>query len=124
MEENSVGCACELIRGVAHCRKLYSVSTCHVLPVFSGLIRKCYLSEEDSQLSKEDIFMCLKCFRHIEKLIRLDIGHIHIPFCATENCATVARPSLPCAGDAMCNTSSAADGSGLVHETSACIWLS
>ena len=80
MEEKCVGCACELIRGISHRRKLYSVSTRHVLPVLSGLMRECYLSEdvekvlppEDSQLSKEDIFVCLKCFRHLEKLIRLE----------------------------------------------------
>lgn len=80
MEEKCVGCACELIRGIAHRRKLYSVSTRHVLPVLSGLMRECYLSEdvkkllppEDSQLSKEEIFVCMKCFRHLEKLIRLE----------------------------------------------------
>ena len=80
MEEKCVGCACELIRGIAHRRKLYSVSTRHVLPVLSRLMRECYLSEdvekvlppEDSQLSKDDIFVCLKCFRHLEKLIRLE----------------------------------------------------
>ena len=40
----------------------------------------------------------------------------HIPLCH-ENCATVARPSLLRAGDAI-HTSSAAEGSGLIHETS------
>lgn len=79
-EEKCVGCACELIRGIAHRRKLYSVSTRHVLPMLPGLMRECYLTEdvekllppEDSQLSKEEIFLCLKCFRHLEKLIRLE----------------------------------------------------
>ena len=80
MEEKCVGCTCKLIRGIAHRRKLYSVSTRHVYPVLSGLMRECYQSEdvekllppEDSQLSKEEIFVCLKCFRHLKKLIRLE----------------------------------------------------
>ena len=61
------------MRGVAHRRKRNSVSTHHVLPVLSRQMRECYLSEdiekvlppEDSQLSKDDIFVCLKCFRHL-----------------------------------------------------------
>ena len=59
-----------LVRGIAHRRKLNSVSTRHVLPVLSRQMRECYLSEdiekvlppEDSQLSKDDIF---ECFRHL-----------------------------------------------------------
>ena len=80
MEERCAGCACELKRGIAHRRKLYSESTRHVLPILSGLLREEYLSEDVDQLlpplqsaqSKEDIFICMKCFRHLEKLIRLE----------------------------------------------------
>ena len=86
MEEKCAGCACELKRGVAHRRKLYSESTRHVLPVLSGLLREEYLSEDvdkllppvDSALSKEEIFVCIKCFRHLEKLIRLEKEKIQV----------------------------------------------
>ena len=74
--EEKFGCACELKRGVAHRRKLYSESTRHVLPVLSGLLRDEYFSEDvDKLLStvcKEEIFVCMKCFRHLKKLIRLE----------------------------------------------------
>lgn len=80
MEERCAGCACELKRGIAHRRKLYSESTRHVLPMLSGLLKEDYLSEDVDQLlppltsaqSKEEIFICMKCFRHLEKLVRLE----------------------------------------------------
>ena len=86
MEEKCAGCTCELKRGVAHRRKLYSESTRHVLPVLSGLLGEEYLSEDvdkllppvDSALSKEEIFVCMKCFRHLEKLIRLEKEKIQV----------------------------------------------
>ena len=70
----------QLKRDIAHRRKLYSESTWYILPILSGLLREEYLSEDVDQLlpplrssqSKEEIFICMKCFRHLEKLIRLE----------------------------------------------------
>ena len=58
----------------------------HVLPVLSGLLREEYFSEDvdkllpsvDSVLSKEEVFVCIKCFRHLEKLIRLEKEKIQV----------------------------------------------
>ena len=87
MEEKCFGCACEIKRGVAQRRKLYSPSNCHVLPVMTGMMRELYCSEDvdlifpaaESDRSKEEIYICIKCFRHLEKAMKLEkqIKEVH-----------------------------------------------
>ena len=64
MEEKCFGCVCDIKRGVSQRRKLYSPSTCHVLPLLTGMMCKLYCSEDvdrilpavESERSKEDIY--------------------------------------------------------------------
>ena len=81
MEETCIACACELKKGTAQRRKLYSPSTCHLLPVLQGLCKEHYSCEDVDRLlpsvaesgrsDKEEIYLCMKCFRQLEKLTRL-----------------------------------------------------
>jgi hypothetical protein len=83
MEERCPGCTCELKRGKTRRRKLYSDSTRHVLPSLTDLLREEYLPEDVDQLipplqsaaaqSKlEEMFICIPCFRNLEKFMRLE----------------------------------------------------
>ena len=77
LDEKCVGCACEIKRGVSKRRKLYSPSTCHVLP---GMFRELYNSEDvekvlpsvESDRSKVNIYVCIRCFRSLDKLLKLE----------------------------------------------------
>ena len=80
--ETCIACACELKKGTAQRRKLYSPSTCHLLPVLQGLCKECYSCEDVNRLhvlssvlsghsDKEELYLCMKCFRQLEKLTRL-----------------------------------------------------
>lgn len=63
--EKCIGCACELNRGIAQRRKLYSPSTSHVLPVLTALFREQYSTEDvdkilppvNSERCKDDIYL-------------------------------------------------------------------
>ena len=48
--ETCIACACELKKGTAQRRKLYSPSTCHLLPVLQGLCKECYSCEDVNRL--------------------------------------------------------------------------
>lgn len=74
MDEKCFSCACEIKKGISQRRKLYS-SLCHVLHTLAPLyirgkvqdVEK-LLPPEQSTVSKEDIFVCIKCFKKLEKL--------------------------------------------------------
>ena len=60
-------------------RQLYSSSTCHVLPVITLLFKQLYSSDDVEKLlpSVESerctkIFLCMRCFRSLEKLLKLE----------------------------------------------------
>ena len=78
--ETCIACACELKKGTARRRKLYSPSTCHLLPILQGLCKERYSCEDVDRLlpsvesgrsDKEGIYLCMKCFRELEKLTTL-----------------------------------------------------
>ena len=79
-DEKCVGCLCEIKRGLSKRRKLYSPSTCHVLPAMTRMFRELYSIEDvekllpsvESDRSKENIFVCVKCFRSLEKLLKIE----------------------------------------------------
>lgn len=79
MDESCVCCACVLTKGVSQRRKLYSQQSCHVLPVLVGLFLKDFceydvnnlLPRGPSVVHEERTFVCMKCFRNLEKIIRL-----------------------------------------------------
>lgn len=80
LDEMCVGCACEIKTSVSKCRKLYSPSTCHVLSVMTRMFRELYNSEDvekvlpsvESDRSKENIYVCIRCFRALDKLLKLE----------------------------------------------------
>lgn len=79
MEEKCIACACDIKRGVSIRRKLYSSSTRHVLPTIKAMFGDLYNSDDsekllpslESNVCKENIFICIKCFRSLEKLLKL-----------------------------------------------------
>ena len=81
--ETYIACACELKKGSARRRKLYSLSTCHLLPILQDLCKERYSckdvdrllpSVESGRSDKEESYLCMKCFRELEKLSRLRKG--------------------------------------------------
>ena len=79
MEEKCFSCACEIKKGISLRRKLYSSSSCHVLHTLVVLYSERFLREdverllppEQSTVLKEDIFICIKCFKKLEKLNKI-----------------------------------------------------
>ena len=77
--EKCVGCTCDIKRGVSPRRHLYSPSTRHVLPVITSMFKELYNSDDvekvlpsvESERCK-DIFLCMRCFRPLERLLKLE----------------------------------------------------
>lgn len=78
-EEKCVGCTCTIMKGATARRQLYSPSTRHVLPAITSMFKELYNpddvekvlpSVESERCNK--IFLCMKCFRPLERLMKLE----------------------------------------------------
>ena len=78
-EEKYIGYTCTIRKEVNVSRQLYSPSTCHVLPVITLMFKELYNSDDVEKVlpSVESercnkIFLCMKCFRPLERLLKLE----------------------------------------------------
>ena len=75
MDESCICCASELEKGVSQRRRLYSPPLCRVVPTLFGLLTKDFcednvlniLPRKPSKAVEESTFVCMKCFRNLEK---------------------------------------------------------
>jgi hypothetical protein len=81
MEEICYGCVCEIKKGVSERRKLYSKSTCHLLPIITSKFRDLYSSEdidkllpsmESTETKEPEIYICMRCFRSLRRFYSLE----------------------------------------------------